>query len=726
MATPKRSGLRNVAAKPRKQPKVEKPADDAPARYAAASDMAQGGSAAVQKVSEQDRIVMQCRAEYQAGLLFRRDREVAWHTIEDAYFNRAKKSLKGKFNVPVPILPGFVDTWTANMARHVDLEFEQTDEGELLAVKKANALLQAQKSHEDHDWDEKDTDGKKMAGLSGRAIYEKFAESAPRYKDTLELVDHYDFICDPVGGGTLENHRFVQRDNIFRSRSELKEGAEAGTYDPAQVSRLINATRGDVLIDNDNVYRSKQNRMTALGLDGITHNYAGQALYKLIECGTTWHGKRYYVLFNYETGIWVRCQPLEEVFESGLWWFTSWATNRDPFNFWSKGPCDDMFPLGEMLRVLLNQELDNRNKRNYGMRAYDPAVFADPAQLEWRSDGLVATKENASLKGIGNGLYEFQTAELNGTIDLTQYIDALLKEKTGVNSESQGQADSSKVGIAYLNLQQSSQRTALVYESYSRCWQAIGRRFLWGLKEHMREAIAVKVIGEKGAEWDELRRTEINPEWGIRVKGGDEDLNRDAMKQKQLIDTLAGMAPDEMQATSPKWRARAKLQAAGVADEEVRLAFDLSGDADREIISRASQMIDDVLEGKQVRPYRGATTAFCQHILDFATDSDLKMPDYMKLIALVQAHMKIAAENAVRRAMLMRTAQGAGMPTVPKPGQPKPPMPSQAAQPMLGAQPQQPPAPQPSPAGFPTPGGTQATSQQLSNLNPNAPAAPGA
>ena len=43
MATPKRSGLRNVAAKPRKQPKVEKPADDAPARYAAASDMAQGG-----------------------------------------------------------------------------------------------------------------------------------------------------------------------------------------------------------------------------------------------------------------------------------------------------------------------------------------------------------------------------------------------------------------------------------------------------------------------------------------------------------------------------------------------------------------------------------------------------------------------------------------------------------------------------------------------------------
>src|SRR5688500_5294626 len=73
--------------------------------------------------SEQDQIAKQARAEYDAGLLYRHDREKAWNIIEDFYFNRVKKTLKSKFNVPVPILPGFVDTWQAKMSKHANLTF---------------------------------------------------------------------------------------------------------------------------------------------------------------------------------------------------------------------------------------------------------------------------------------------------------------------------------------------------------------------------------------------------------------------------------------------------------------------------------------------------------------------------------------------------------------------------------------------------------------------------
>ena len=79
-----------------------------------------------------------------------------------------------------------------------------------------------------------------------------------------------------------------------------------------------------------------------------------------------------------------------------------------------------------------------------------------------------------------------------------------------------------------------TERTTLVYESYIKCWQAIGRRYLWGLKEHMRGPEAVKIIGDKGAEWDELKRIEINPDWGIRVSGGQNDTNKDEIKKKAL------------------------------------------------------------------------------------------------------------------------------------------------------------------------------------------------
>src|SRR3981189_894283 len=105
-------------------------------------------------IKEEDLIVKQCRAEYDAGLLYRHDREKAWSIIEDFYFNRSKKSLKGKFNVPVPIIPGFVDTWTSKMAKHVTLRYDQgPNEAEYRAVQKANALITMEKNHEDYDWD---------------------------------------------------------------------------------------------------------------------------------------------------------------------------------------------------------------------------------------------------------------------------------------------------------------------------------------------------------------------------------------------------------------------------------------------------------------------------------------------------------------------------------------------------------------------------------------------
>ncbi len=641
-------------------------------------------------------IANQCRQEYQAGLLYRRDREKAWQIIEDFYFNRVKKSLKGKFNVPVPILPGFVDTWQADMSRHVNLMFEQQESADFKAAKKTTAFYAAIKSKDDYDWDMVDTDGKKLAALSGRSINKYFAQSKPIYKSTLLPVDHYDFVADPTGGGDLERHKFLMEDNIFKGKEELKEGVEQGLYIRENVEKLINATKSDTIIDNDNIYHSKQNRLIALGLNGITYNYAGQSLYKFIEAGTTWNGQRYYVLFNYETGLPIRCEPLKEVFESGLWWFTSWATHRDTFNFWNKGPCDDMVPMAEMFRILVNQEFDNRNKRNYGQRAYDPEIFPNPEKLEWRPDGLVEAKSGLGIKKIEDGIYQFETPELQGTINLVTWIDQMLKEKTGVNSEAQGQSDQDKVGIAYLNVQQSAKRTALVYESYTKCWQAIGRRFLWGLKEHIRKPMAVKIIGEQGEEWDDLTRNEINPEWDIRVEGGSEDVYQDAIKKKELREMLATLAPDELAVSSPKWRLKVKLQAIGVDDDDIRSAFDLEGEYNKEILSEASKLIQNCLNGKEYKLYRGATPAFVQKIVDYATDTDLDMPEFEKLMALAEAHLPIATENMARKAVQMRSQAGMGMPEQPP-----------ATEQLYGEQ--------FAPAAN-TPGGTASQSQEMTNM----------
>ncbi|HLK65785.1 MAG TPA: hypothetical protein VKU19_20250 [Bryobacteraceae bacterium] len=64
-----------------------------------------------------------------------------------------RKSLKGKFNVPVPIIPRFVDTWQSKMAKHVNLTFEQGEnEADCLPAKKATAFYQKIKNHDAVRW----------------------------------------------------------------------------------------------------------------------------------------------------------------------------------------------------------------------------------------------------------------------------------------------------------------------------------------------------------------------------------------------------------------------------------------------------------------------------------------------------------------------------------------------------------------------------------------------
>jgi hypothetical protein len=609
-------------------------------------------------MTEQEQIVKQARAEYDAGLKFRHQREAAWKEAEDQYFNRKKKSLKQRYNVPIPIIPGFIDSWKAKINK-TEIEIQQQEDADYKAVMKVNAHYLAEQNFGDYDWEMIEEDGKTQGGLYGRSINKYFAQSKPKYKSNLELVDVYDFIADPIGGGALENHRFVQQDNIFKSSEDLKTGVDSMGYDAQAVQKLINATKEDTIVDNDNLFRSKQSRLMALGLDGHTYNYAGQSLYKFIEAGTTWKGKRYYVLFNYETGVGVRVCPLTEVFESNLWPWTSWATHRDAFNFWSKAPVDDILPLAEMIRILVNQELDNRLKRNFGQRAFDPEVFPNPAELTWKPDGLVAVKSGASkVQEIGKGIYQFETPELKGTIDLVNWIDSTLKEKSGINSESQGQTDQDKVGIAYLNLQQSGQRTREVNESFNKNKKAIVRRYIWGLVEHMRSPISVKIIGEKGAEWDDLKRMEVNPDWDIVVKDGSAALEADEIKKKSLKEVFATLAEDELMITSPRWRAETKFRILGIDEDEIRMAFDKENEGNREILAEASQLIQDCLAGKPYKLNRGANTAFIQKIMDYATDTDLPLEKYEKLMAIAEEHIPIAQENMARKAVQMMAQQG--------------------------------------------------------------------
>lgn len=609
-----------------------------------------------------EKITRQVLEEAKNSLMYMQGRIKDWHATEDQYAGKVKKTLKSRFNAPLPIMSGFKHTLLSKIDEPPALKYETDQESEEKAVKKVQAFYERVSKRDDNDWDLLDLDGKGQAIDYGRTIYQAYGESDPKFKFNLELIDIYDFRFDPRGGADLERHRFLGRDNIFKDKYDLLDGAKSGEYDRGQVQKLLTAEALKPSPD-DNIYLNKQNRLASLGLDGVSYNYAGKDQYKLVEGYTTWKGERYYVLYNEESGIWLKCIPLTELFESNLWPFASWAPYRDPFNFLSLAPADEIRPIAEIIKVLANQELDNRNKINYGMRAYDPKMFPEPAQLEWRPDGLVAVRSGASeVQQIGNGIYEFKTQHFQGTIDVVNWLDDMLGKKSGVTADAQGSSSEDKVGIYLGNIQQVADRLGLQNKYYRKCWSAIGKRFLHACDEHLRGTEAVKLIGEKGVEWDELRKREISTEWGIAVVGGTAEQQADAIKTKQQIDAVNNIAsnPQLSAVVSPKWLVEQTFRAAGFEESDIRIAFDIQNEGNREILQEAAMAIEDIVSGKPVKINRGANTAFVQKIMDYAYDHDLKPGVWEKLITYAQAHLPIAQENMARKAIQVRGQRGMG------------------------------------------------------------------
>lgn len=617
-------------------------------------------------ITTADSIVEQCFKQYEAGVKYRNTRVKDWHSNEDLYLNRPRPALKGRFNVGLPIMSGYIDTLISKTDEPPQAVIGYLNDAHIRASKKVQSFFEIDSDSIHANWAGSDLDSRKMAGLYGRAIYLNYAESDPEYKSYRELIDVYDFFSEPLGGKYLESHRFLGQDNIFRSEFDLEDSY----YDQAQVVKLKASISKDEATQNKEELKNKQNRLAALGIVGNWNDFTGDRMFKLCMMGTIYRGVRYFVIFHPESKTWVKIERLKAVFESNLWPWTSWAPYPDRFNFLSKAPADDLRPACEAMSELFNQVLDNRQKKNWGQRAYDDEMFPDPMLLEWRPDGLIPVSVPAG-KNLQNGIYEFKVGDINDTVQVVQIIDNILGQKTGISASAQGQTDKDvKVGVYYGDLKQVADRLGLMNRNYVEELEQGVLRWSWNLWEHMPQKQLVKFIGEKGAEWDDLKKEDAEPDFTIRIKGGYAEVEADEMKKKQKIEALIAVKGDGNLAPllNKKLVAEHTLRAGGWDDDTIKQLLDPQYEGSEESLSKASQAIQDVLEGKTPKRYRGATTAFVQKILDFITDKEITQTQYDVLALYAEMHMPFVEENMIRRAR--QQSMGMPMEEIASPGGP--------------------------------------------------------
>lgn len=565
---------------------------------------------------------------------FKKPRVIRWRAIDEMDNGVVKKRLRTMFNVNLPVFRGMLDTLGASFDEPIEIDFFKKHPADHFKAKKTTAMWNMEKTSNNPDalWDMKSRFDKKSCIRYGRSVLKYFAESDPKYHSVLENVSVYNFHCQPKGGAIIEKHIFCGEEGIQKTKSDIDKGVDDGIYDKEQWNLLKARSSNDEYLKSLGAdHEEKLGRFRSLGLDVEGNNYVGEKVYNLCEWFLNYKGKRYYVLFDPWTRTWLRCCLLKEVYSKNLFPYASWATHEDPENFWSIGYGDILYPIADAIVALFNQELTNREKQNYNARGYDKDMFPNVAALDkasYRPDALVEMDSKGGTRKLSEGLYTFTTPELQGTVELIDWVQQSTGKDTGITDVAQGAAvdATKKVNVAFLEQASVAKRIGYQSQSYTECWGQVGVRYVQGLKDHMTKPMYIEILGEEGIEPDVMTREDLytKNDLGVKVisstsqKADAESKKQSRIKGAQLL--------AQSQNVNSEWRDSIIMRdIMGMNESEIRMAFDTQNYAARDSVAKAHIVIQELLKKDSPNLNYAADVAFYKTISDYAIEHRNKL-----------------------------------------------------------------------------------------------------
>lgn len=577
----------------------------------------------------------------------------------ELYDGKTPKKLRQLFNVPIPVFAGMIDTLNAQYDTPVRITFREGDAADYFKVKKINGAFQMEvmNTTQNSKWDSKLTMVRKHAIMNGVGIPKYTASSDPQYKSELDVTNLKHFNFQPRGGMYLENHLFAGEEDLEKTKAELVAGALSGEYNMEQVQKLIKVCEDAVYLpEGSHDMATRLSRFKPLGLDPDNNSYVGQPVYKLAQHILEIDGKRWLLVFHPWSKTWLRFERWSEICSSEEYPWKPYHTHEDDENFLSKSFGDDLYLAADAIVAMFNQELTNREKRNFGARAYDKDMFPDVRKLDeamYRPDALVPVDTKGGSRRVSEGIYTFETPELNGTVNLIDWISGTLGRNTGATELAQGSVEeaSKKASVTFAEQKSTSKRIGWGSQSFQTMMGDLGRAYIYGLKDHMPAKMAIRLLGENGEDWDEITRMDLSTTKDIDVliestdKQAQESEIKNSRRQKAL----------EMILNSPNINSQKRdeeiLRSIGDFSEQETAEFlDTKTYSDRKSIAKASEAIQMIRRGKTPPLWYGATPAFIQKIVDFAVDKRESIgKDFDTLIDYAMEHKEIAMDNIERK-----------------------------------------------------------------------------
>jgi len=610
-----------------------------------------------EKFPDNDELLTRIKSEYDAAFAYRQTRVASWNANEDLLYGKKPPTLTNRSNILIQLMAGFEDTLLAKINSPVIVNFSPVEEGDVMKAKRVTSFFEFERSPQREDWEQKDLLTKKLAMVSGRALFKIY--TAHPYKHKLDPVDHYDFLIDPLTSGlSLETARYLGQDNIIKSKADLERNT---SYDKKKVKELIDSYAEETSALPDNQNNEKQHRLNVQGFDIQSNYQAGDSTYKLLEWYTHVNGVRYYFLLDLEKKIIIKQRKLEELTpilsESNVpcYPFESWAYYPDLFNFWSPSPMDRVRELFILRNVALNQLFDNNEAINKPMRIYDPNTFKNPALLKYTPDALVPVSAG---KDPQTGIHTLQTQAFGtgNAKEMAGILEDLAAKITGVTPAGMGMESSTeKVGIYYGNMQEVEKRMLQFEASYSRCHMRLAQKYLGFLSERLSKAAAVKILGAEGAVIVEQLTNEDLVKFDVEITGGLSAARQDAISKKLKMEFLNSLHGNP--AAHPMVVAELTARLAGLSEIEIKRLLAQQRKDEKQIV-KAAEDLQKLMEGETVAPYPKADTTYLQEIVDFLLEHKLTEKEEQRVTAYFESLQEIVTRNMILKAHLQAAESG--------------------------------------------------------------------
>lgn len=566
-------------------------------------------------------------------------------------------SASARANVELGKMAGFLHTLLSKIDEPLLFKFTKRKISQLKRVTQLNALRA--RDQDIDDWDIKDIAGKKQAAMYGRAIFSYFADSQEEYKPHLDNVDVYDYLIDPSAGGLdIEKAMYMGDYGVIKSRDDLKKGVKDGIYLKTETGTLLSGDGNstDINVEDQN----KTNRTRATNVNTTQKEIGSPDKFKFWRWGTTFEGKRYFLLLSETGGTAVEITPLEEKFASGLWWYWTYAAFIDLTEFWTPGYCDYVREVFMAQSVSINQSIDNSEQINKPQRLVNIGAVENLLELKYRREGYIKIKKEYRVQ---DAVQIVTTPSIDTPLKVYDKLEAIQEKASGITAGSQAAADTGgdqKVAIYEGNQAEAGDRYGLLNKSYAFGYKRFSKLWIRGVDEHLVKKVAIDILGPDGVEVEMVSRRDIfrkNEEFNVKVESSNAELAFSEKDQKTKLAFLAGQSaivtgPESQPIQNPKKAYELMASIAGFDDITIRELMDTTDFGDSGIMSEAERDIERILDGEKFLPNQAANTAYKQRFVDYMTDNqeNISMEQFTALANYLLLLDPVIERNMVREA----------------------------------------------------------------------------